>query len=548
MPCPINTKESMKLRTFIRFATITSIALLCIGFIAFSFFRMSIVEKKEEFNLYSLIPANASAVFETTDIVGLVQNIDEMDCSKDQHYLPISRLFATLKDYLNTLLDDTPHGLSRQMNKMLFSFHEPDNDWSQVLYCSLGTGDYELLERFVDRLNTDKFPAKVYTYKGEDIHIYPLPDGSFMACYITSRFLVLSFQKNLIEEVIDAYLTGASLTKDPFFIAVRNNKKKSSNPTVYTRMYSLDMGKDDTPVHANLANWTEFEMKMNGRAIYFSGVSHDPDTCQTFLSMLRKQEPLKGFPNSTLPESTFFFCRRSVSNMEAMQNFTDGQGLLPTGYIGECNAALTGYLKEQAGSNITTCLFLRDEEAPTPAAIISIPVYNISQAEQQLHRLLETIPTETNTYRQPTRQQIRIKSQGYTAYVLPPNTLFAQLAGTTDNSIHAYACFYKEQMLITPDVNSLSQYIECMEEGKVLDNEPMYKDGTSGLSDSYHFMLIADLGSMMVQPEAYTNLLPSLFFRYPAFFSYFTLSAQFICSDDGVVYPNVVLQYKNTTE
>ena len=46
---------------------------------------------------------------------------------------------------LCALSEDTPHGLSRQMNQMLISFHEPDNERNQVLYCRLGNGDKELV-------------------------------------------------------------------------------------------------------------------------------------------------------------------------------------------------------------------------------------------------------------------------------------------------------------------------------------------------------------------------------------------------------------------
>ena len=94
------------------------------------------------------------------------------------------------------MLEDTPHGLSKQMNKVLLSFHEPDNDRNQVLYCSLGNGDYELVEKFIRKYCSSSFPSKLFDYKGEEIRIYPMPDDSFLACYFTSDFLVVSYQKN----------------------------------------------------------------------------------------------------------------------------------------------------------------------------------------------------------------------------------------------------------------------------------------------------------------------------------------------------------------
>ena len=165
----------MKLRTFVKIAITTSVALLCTGFVVFSFFKLSAAENKEDFELYALVPPTATVVFETDDMCALVQEINELNCSRDNNYLYISKIFSYLKLHLYTLLEDTPHGLSRQMSKMLLSFHEPDNDRNQVLYCALGSGDYELVEKFIKKYCSSTFPSKLFDYKGEEIRIYPLP-------------------------------------------------------------------------------------------------------------------------------------------------------------------------------------------------------------------------------------------------------------------------------------------------------------------------------------------------------------------------------------
>lgn len=130
----------MKLRVLIRIAVIVSIVLLCTGFGAYSFLRMNAVENQQDFNLFTLVPQDATAILETDRMADLMEDINGLYCSKDDHFLYVSDLFVYLKKYLNALVGDTPHGLSKQMNKMLISFHEPDTPLNQVLYCSLGTG------------------------------------------------------------------------------------------------------------------------------------------------------------------------------------------------------------------------------------------------------------------------------------------------------------------------------------------------------------------------------------------------------------------------
>lgn len=246
----------MKLRTIVKIAITSSVVLLCAGFALYSFFRLSAAEGKKDFNLYELVPPSASAVFVTDDILEFVAEVDDLACSKNQQYLHVSKLFSYLKQYLYTLQEEAPHGLSRQMNQMLISFHEPDNIHNQVLYCRLGEGDRQLIDRFVQKYVSSLYPPKTFKYKGEDITIYPMADGDFLACYLTSDFMALSYQKKLIETVIDAHKTGKSLADDPTFAEAAAPKKSPAVATVYAHLEGM-MG------------WTEFDMKLRDDFIYF---------------------------------------------------------------------------------------------------------------------------------------------------------------------------------------------------------------------------------------------------------------------------------------
>lgn len=538
----------MKLRTLMKTAVISSVVLLCTGFVMYSFFKISAAESKNDFDLYSLVPSTTTAVLETDDLAGLMQDVNELTCSKEHHFLYISRLFSLLKQHLYTLLEDTPHGLSRQMNKVLLSFHEPDNDRNQVLYCSLGAGDYELVEKFITKYCSSTFPSKIFDYKGKDIRIYSMPDGTFLACYITSRFLVVSYQKKLVEEVIDARISGKSLLEEPGFEAVHADKKTNVAATVYVRMQSLNMGKltDGIRSQTSLGGWTEFEMKMKDDALYFSGTSHDTDTCLTFMNTLRKQQTVQGFPDDILPASTFFFSKRSASNLRAMFAFTAGQEYSTVSYsdaIKSRDEELLRYLEENGEKEIMTCLFHSTDSAVCPAAVMSIPVDDVPGAERVLKNLIKIAPGEEGGPATSQPAFCHTAAGTYPLYVIPRNTLFTQLTGITDSALYIYACFYAGHLLLAPDAESLSAYIGQIEKGELLDGNAVYEAGLSSLSDTYHFMLVADLETVFAQPENYVRLVPSFFFRNASFFRHFILSTQFTCAD-GVVYPNVVLLYK----
>lgn len=54
-------------------------------------------------------------------------------------------------------MEEEPHGLRWEMNELVVSFHNPDLQNDQVLYCRMGTGDRTLLETIfvvVDQLHS----------------------------------------------------------------------------------------------------------------------------------------------------------------------------------------------------------------------------------------------------------------------------------------------------------------------------------------------------------------------------------------------------------
>ena len=538
----------MKLRVLMKIAVFTSIVLFCTALIAYLFLRKTAVENNEKFNLYKLVPTDAVAVLEINDVEELVAGIDELDCSRDHHFLYISNLFSLLKTNLYALKEETPHGLSRQMNQMLLSFHEPDSDKNQVLYCSLGAGDFGLIERLIQKYFSGASTAKTARYKGEDIRIYPMPDGSFLSCYVTSDFVAVSFQKKLIEEVMDAYSSGHSLSRDPSFKTTRAKKQINGAATIYARTQSLDMDRmaDGASSAASPGGWTEFDVRMGGKTLYFTGVSHDTDTCLTFMNVLRKQRAIEGFLPESLPATTFFFSRRSVSDLQTVFDFTSGQAYLDsvrTTYTHDRDAELIAYSQENGGVEVMTCVFENKDTMAAPAVVMSFSMNDPPVAERRFKNLLKTAPADPVASSWWSVENRSIASQFFPVYRMPRNTLFAQLTGIGTTELHTYASFYKGRMLLSPDPENLLLYIECIENGDVIDLETVSDEGISDLSDLYHFILFSDLEKVFDQPENYVRLIPGFFFRNAGFFRHFKLSAQFTCTD-GVVSPNVVLLYK----
>lgn len=523
----------MKLSTIVKIAITSSVLLLCIGFALYSYFKLSAADVRKDFNLYTLVPSDATAVFVTDNAAELVAEIEGLACSKNQQYLHVSKLFSSLKDYLYSLQEDAPHGLSRQMNQLLISFHEPGNDHNQVLYCRLGEGDRELVDKFVQKHFSSAYPFKIFKYKGEDIYIYPMSDGDFLACYPASDFLALSYQKKLIEEVIDTRKTGNSIASDSTFAEVNGPGKTTSTATIYTRSDGM-------------IGWTEFDMKLKDDFIYFSGISHDVDSCFTFINALRQQEAVKGFAGEVLPYTTFYLSRQGITDWASLLAYGERREFAiahRTGEILDRDKELSRYLIENTGRDLVAFLFQREDSLSGPAAVMALSINNALEAEKMLRSLVEAAPLEEGERRNSRFSFYYTSDKAYPVYKLPITTLFSQLTGFSESPSRVYATFYNGRLLFAPDEDSLSCYIRQLDKGEVLDGSLVYRAGAGSLSDTYHFMLMADLEQLLNQSGAHYRFIPDFFSRNSDFFRNFVIFVQFTCAD-GVIYPNIVLKYK----
>lgn len=540
----------MKSRLIIRAVVLISIVLLCIGIGIYSFYQLNVVGRQKDFNLYTLVPADAVAVLETDRADRLVEEINNLDCSKDNHFLYVSDLFSYLKKYLSTLSDETPHGLSRQMNKMLISFHEPESTLNQVLYCRLGASDYELVESFIKKFSSSAFPVKYFDYKGAEIRIYPMYDGRFLSAYLTEDFVAVSFQKRLIEQVVDARISRHSLYTVSPFKKMLNERHNNVTATLYLRMRQVDMGATGGKEHlqSSLGNWTEFDIKCKENVIYCSGVSQVNDTALTLMNALRRQQPISGFEGGRLPVTTLFYDCWSLSDLQAMAHFSSQQSFIDsTDFIKARDKEWFDFLQMNAVDRGMFCLFLSEDTTLThPAAVLNIPVKDVKKAEKKLRSLVYSAPYEKGAPAPPafSPQYSRYpEARKYSQYILPRNTMLARFTGITESSLYTFACFYRGDLLLAPDAASISAYIARMERGEVLDGTAFYEEGVGSLSPDYNFVMMADLEAALRQPEVYVRLIPNFFFRHAAFFRYFILSIQFTCTN-GIVYPDIVLLYK----
>ncbi|MCK9158943.1 MAG: hypothetical protein M0P00_00405 [Bacteroidaceae bacterium] len=542
----------MKLGTVVKLMLGSLVLLLMVGFAFYSYYMISVVSNKKDFNFFSLVPSSAVAVVEVDNVNQMINELGELDSSKENNYLYFSKLFTFLKNNFYNIESRVSNGSSSQLNSMLISFHAPGTTNDQIFYFKLGAHDHNLIKSFFDKNIPASYAKKILKYKGEKIDVYALSNGEFLACYQTSNFVVLSFQARLIEEVIDVcHSPNEALLYNAPFKKIYDSRKSTATAKIYAHMQSVDLGDS---IHSNikLSSWGKFELRLNGRFIYLNGTScsdcSETDTDQSFANFLLKEQSLKVFPGLLLPDSTYSFTQFSVNNVASLLQLMTGKLYGDEYHDKESdakNSDLSVFLKDNGVGVMTTCFFHRMDTImyKGPCSLMSFSFRYSSDAENKFANIVLNEKLSEGDSPISCVTQFSIEDVSYPLFVLHGSTLYTDFTGVILPEKNLYATFYMNRLLLAPDIGCLNEYISHLNSGTVLKGTPDFELCTGKLADGYNFLLMYNFSDVFAQPQNYNCLVPSFFFKYAYFFKAFLLSVQNTCVGDSMNL-NLVLTYK----
>lgn len=275
----------MTQKKIVRITAAGALIIFFIGICIFFFSKLQAQKEDAATDLYASVPRNCTAIIETGRINNLIGELSDFRQTAHTPPIPeISPLFSLLKQNLTA---GEGKRLGKRIDKILISFHSPDTDnKNQVVYCRLLSSATEQTESLIGNV-LSPFPPKKYVYKGEEIIIYPLKDSEFIACYSSDGFLAMSYQKKLIEKVIDTRLSGKSILKDKTFTHSKDSKRVNTTASFYVRYPQTD-------------KWTEFDIKLSDKTVYISGICNAGSN---------KQEPVYIPSDKSLPRYTVYLCQ-----------------------------------------------------------------------------------------------------------------------------------------------------------------------------------------------------------------------------------------------
>ena len=207
----------MRMKTVVKLGTILSVLLFVLAVGYYAFMRLDMMDRNRDVNLFSLVPSSSVGVLESNNVHAFFDDYSMLNYSDELERMQFPGLFNFLIHGLNMYAGDNAHGLSYQMNQLVVSFHQPVTPHNQVVYFRLGMADEQLLSDMLQEYMHGNFLPKEEEYRGKKILIYPLSHDEFLATYTEDGFVVLSYQKRLLEDVIDAQLDETALGYDAVF-------------------------------------------------------------------------------------------------------------------------------------------------------------------------------------------------------------------------------------------------------------------------------------------------------------------------------------------
>jgi hypothetical protein len=218
-------------------------------------------------NLFTLIPDDCTVVLQSDDISACLGELSDLNYERELGRFQFQGLLNLIIGGLNEYATENAHGLNVQMNRLLVSFHAPYTQRDQVVYFHAGMGGESLFVDMLREYMASDFLPKEEMYRGETIQIYPLNHEEYLSVYTNKDALVISYQKSLVEKVIDAQLDGKSLDDNKVFSQILK-KRKAHFLTLYSYDPVMPVLDEEIPV------WSEYDFHFNSDVFYLTGDIH----------------------------------------------------------------------------------------------------------------------------------------------------------------------------------------------------------------------------------------------------------------------------------
>lgn len=508
-----------------RIAVTLAVVLSCIVIGIILYAQLNLKEKSQRANLFQLVPSDAQTIIETNNINSLFQALETTSFQKDYEQLHISDLFDFLNHKIDDLAAEKGHGLSVPMSNVLISFHAPGKSKDQVIYGHLGNGDKNLMESILKELNTTGYKPKEFKYKGKKIIIYPINNQEFLACFFESNCYAISFQKKLIESVIDAYVNNKSILSDSLFSQIYQKKKSENNLRLYAH---------STPI----AKWNMYDTHIQGNSIYLTGFCHRKNGKGSDYFPILSDAEAPILPADFMPKRTQIFYQLGIQNIREFVNTL------------AYNDSIFHNAPKAESQEIHKFYKFIEDYAYTEFDNIEFRGADMTQSHRIMLIPLKFESSSTwEAWKQVGKRlwkSVYHKGHAYPLYTFSNNRMLKYLLSERAAQKNDLMAIINEQYLIISDEEKdIKAYLNSNNYSER--NKEFWHEYLSDLAPKANFTFFADMEDIYRRTTEFNNMFPAFFFKHLDFFRKFNITVQFIESGE-ILNTNIILNYKEPNE
>ncbi|MGL4851528.1 MAG: hypothetical protein ACRC3Z_02575 [Phocaeicola sp.] len=320
----------MRIRSVIKLGMVCSMLsfFIAVGFYGMAY--LSVKERVKDIDVLKFVPNTAIGIFESDNLNYFLNELSESSYYDELSYYKSSSLFYSMVNSLDSYMEKRGHSFKTFIQRIVVSVHQEGAFNEQIIYFQLdGSGD-EFLHHLLSRTNWEEVPIKKEKYRGKSLKLFPLGSDRYLTAYSESGLLILSYQKYLLEEVIDAYIDKHSLFQETPFSEVIAKKKMANYFKFYVRTPSIYPFITD-----NYKSWTDFSLEIAPDAIYLVGNTYLPIESNSLQFLLDKLDDVPNLYEDSLilsadPDSIFSYVQREEERDELTELIDLGDSITRT--------------------------------------------------------------------------------------------------------------------------------------------------------------------------------------------------------------------------
>lgn len=340
--------------------------------------------------------------------------------------------------------------------------------------------------------------------------IYTIPSEKVKGihyCFSKGLFII-SRSMLLLENSIRQLTTDNSICKTNGFEQIRRTIGKNVDANIFLNLktfpkqvsFSLDKKYSSfVRNYTNLANWTELDLSFRNHIILMNGFTYSDPQQGNLMNLFLQQEPVKMEMESILPSSTSVL---AVIGMDdpllhkgKYRKFLDQMGELSNYQkdINDCKKICGTDMEEIIYSIIHQEIGLAFTNQHENKSFTIIRTKSASIAKEKMLQMVEGFARKQQRTLSYYKKIYQLdKETGFEIYKLPEERIPEKLFGSlfTDAS-SAYFTFIENYMIMGPDINSLSEFLQESVLGKTLVTNKNYHNNKEFLSNKANFFFYA---------------------------------------------------------